>query len=334
MTFDPTKEKALKNLQDKRDEEYLKHLGDMQDLLNDCEDLKSYYDVRIANINSERSLLRREINELYNFLIKFGDIGDKLSIFDYSFEDFINIPHFSMLNKKSKNISIRHVSFWDCYFYGINAIIKSFQNKNTLVNEKKNFEEEKLHWELEFSSLLRYKYFLEEAKEIADSYFKTIILVKDLIYYTIIPELEGVQTFLYAQAAKDVIISNEPITILSPAKISRFKNSKKYNNHYTFIKNAHDYYLLITEFFKNPILTNIISKFEESESNTDFTATLESAIDSLDSAMVNDKSGNIGRNSSLINSIDKEKESFMKEIEKIEKLNNQLIENTVFSKEK
>lgn len=334
MNFDPTKEKALKGLQEEREEKYIKHLEDMQNLLNECEELKSYYDVRIANINSERSLLRREINELYNFLIKFGDVGEKLSIFDYSFEDFINIPHFNLFNKKSKNISIRHVSFWDCYFYGVNAVIKSFQNKNTLVNEKKNFEEEKMHWELEYSSLMRYHYFLEEAKEIADLYFKTIVVVKDLISYTIIPELEGVQTFLYAQAAKDVIISNEPITILSPAKISRFKNSKKYYNHYTFIKNAHDYYLLITEFFKNPILTNIISKFEESESNTDFTTTLESAIDSLDSAIVNDKSGNIGRNSSLINSIDKEKDTFKKEIKKIENLNNQLIENTVFSKEK
>lgn len=297
--MDITKEKALRELQDEIEKHHLLHLQEMQELLNECEDLKSYYDARIANINSERSLLRREISELYNFLIRFGDIDKKLTIFDYSFEDFVNIPHYTNLNKKIKNVSIRHISFFDYYFYGINAIKKSFQNKQTLVNEKRKFEEEKLQWELEKSSIKRYRYFLEEAKEIADSYFKTIVIVKDLIYYTIIPELEGVQTFLYAQAAKDVIISNEPITIISPAKISRFKNSKKYHIHYAFIKNTHDYYVLITEFFKNSILTNIISSFMENENK--------------------------------INIIEKDKENLKISIEEIKELNNKLLEQAVFS---
>ena len=295
--MDITKEKALRELQDEIEKYHLLHLQEMQELLNECEDLKSYYDARIANINSERSLLRREKSELYNFLIRFGDIDKKLTIFDYSFEDFVNIPHYTNLNKKIKNVSIRHISFFDYYFYGINAIIKSFQNKQTLVNEKRKFEEEKLQWELEKSSIKRYKNFLEEAKEIADLYFKTIVIVKDLIYYTIIPELEGVQTFLYAQAAKDVIICNEPITILSPAKISRFKNSKKYNIHYAFIKNTHDYYVLITKFFKNSILNNIISSFMENENNI----------------------------------IEKDKENLKISIEEIKELNNKLLEQAVFS---
>lgn len=296
MRFDPTKEKALEDLITQRDEEYYKFLMDRQELINECEDLKSKCDARIANINSERSLLRREIDELYNFLIKFGDIGDKISIFEYTFEDFINIPHFNTIQKKSKNPQIKHAGFFDYYLYGVGAIVKHFQNRKTFLEEKENFEKEKLSWTGELLSIEAYKLFLEDASKIAELYFKTLIVIKELIYYTIIPELEGVQSFLYAQAAKDIIISNEAITVLTPSKISRFKGSKKYNKHYTFIKNAHDYYCLITEFFKTPVFTNLLSKFESN--------TLK---------------------------FDKDFEEFQKSIKPIEDLKEKLLDNSVFS---
>lgn len=296
MRFDPTKEKALEDLITKRDEEYYKFLKEKQELINKCEDLKSKCDARIANINSERSLLRREIDELYNFLIKFGDIGDKISIFEYSFEDFINIPHFNTIQKNSKNPQIKHAGFFDYYLYGVGAIVKHIQNRKTYLDEKKNFEEEQLKWSMEIQLINVYKLFLEDASKIAELYFKTLIVIKELIYYTIIPELEGVQSFLYAQAAKDIIISNEAITVLTPSKISRFKGSKKYNKHYTFIKNAHDYYCLITEFFKTPVFTNLISKFESNSLN-----------------------------------FDDDIEEFQKSIKPIENLKEKLLDNSVFS---
>lgn len=296
MRFDPTKEKALEDLITQRDEEYYKFLMDRQELINECEDLKSKCDARIANINSERSLLRREIDELYNFLIKFGDIGDKISIFEYTFEDFINIPHFNTIQKNSKNPQIKHAGFFDYYLYGVGAIVKHIQNRKTFLQEKENFEKEKFNWTGELQSIEAYKLFLEDASKIAELYFETLIVIKELIYYTIIPELEGVQSFLYAQAAKDKIISSEAITVLTPSKISRFKGSKKYNKHYTFIKNAHDYYCLITEFFKTPVFTNLLSKFESN--------TLK---------------------------FDKDFEEFQKSIKPIEDLKEKLLDNSVFS---
>ncbi len=263
MRFDPTKEKALNDLIEEREEKYYEHLTKMQELISDCEDIKSICDSRIANINAERSLLRREINELYNFLIKFGDIGDKISIFEYVFEDFVNIPHFNTIQKKSKKTHVRHAGFFDYYFYGVGAIVKHIQNRKTLGEAKIDFEKEKVGWEKELAEINLYKDFLEKVSKIAEVYFKIIIIVKDLIYYTIVPELEGVQSFLYAQAAKDTILSNETITILTPSKISRFKGSKKYGKHYTFVKNTHDYYRVITEFFKTPVLTSFVATFEK-----------------------------------------------------------------------
>ena len=90
--------------------------------------------------------------------------------------------------------------------------------------------------------------------------------------------------------------NNEAITVLTPSKISRFKGSKKYNKHYAFIKNAHDYYCLITEFFKTPVFTNLLSKFESNTLN-----------------------------------FDKDFEEFQKSIKPIEDLKEKLLDNSVFS---
>lgn len=295
--IDPTKEKALENLIKERDDKYYEHLKRTQEALDECEDLKSICDSRIANINAERSLLRREINELYNFLIKFGDMGEKITIFEYVFEDFVNIPHFNTIQKKSKNTRVQQAGFLDYYFYGVGAIVKHFQNRKALIDAKADFEKEYTEWEKELSELKLYKDFLEKACKIAEVYFKLIIIVKDVIYYTIVPELEGIQSFLYAQSAKDIILCNETIKVLSPSKISRFKGSKKYNRHYTFIKNTHDYYCLITEFFKTPVFTNFVTTFEN-----------KGILQENDTKEFNDS------------------------VKQIEDLNDKLLNNTVFTK--
>ena len=43
----------------------------------------------VTIINTERHLMRREINTLYNFLKQFGDIGEKITLFDFSPEDWL-----------------------------------------------------------------------------------------------------------------------------------------------------------------------------------------------------------------------------------------------------
>lgn len=135
--------------------------------------------------------------------------------------------------------------------------------------------------------------FFLAAAEIASIYRSLIATVKDSISETILPELTGIDAFLAADAIKNCIISGMDPEDAEVANITEYKGTL-FHGHFMFVKNTFDYYTIIAKFFTEPILTNIVEDNKITE---------------------------------------EEKESFNKNVEKIEKKNKLLCETAMFGGE-
>ncbi len=245
-----------------------------------AEEVCRKYNDEIPIINIERVQMRNEIKLLYRFLKNFGDIGEKITVFDFVTEetqgvkDFYNndvvkrgyakattIFNAGHLIGGAATLAIGSLCTFNPVFapmivgLGIHKRGKTKEDYEKLLFEyesakeanKKNLEKAK--------DLIK---FFETAYEIAVIYRNIIVTVRDSISETIIPELGGIKAFLYADAVAQKIDNGEHLQgIVLPTDIREFENTR-YNEHFLFIKNTCDYYNLIVALFKEQILTNIV----------------------------------------------------------------------------
>lgn len=108
--------------------------------------------------------------------------------------------------------------------------------------------------------------FLSNAVQIVDLYRKVIVMVRDAIQDTILPELDGIMSFLYADAIKNAIINNENPDSVVIGKISEYR-ATAYDNHYQFVRNAFDYYRTITKFFTSKVMDKFVKNRKISKSD-------------------------------------------------------------------
>lgn len=260
-----------------------------------AENAANQYNPRIAAINSERARLFDEIRELYNFLKSFGDIGKPITPFDFAVEDFMwpkvgsfdppqhNSPYMQQDNSdNSGGILGKVVSTGStvavistAMFFPI-ATPAALLGKG-LINEvsghgffTKKADKEKYQnvvWECEKDLCARAKRnddaatevnFFEAARDIAEIYLHTIMGIKSLIDDTILPELDGITAFLYADAVKNCIIEGEDPRRAEPGSITEYEGTA-YDAHYVFVQNAFDYYIIITKFFSDRIMGSIFA---------------------------------------------------------------------------
>ncbi len=98
---------------------------------------------------------------------------------------------------------------------------------------------------------------LQDAIKIATVYRNIIVTVKDTIAEKIIPELELIQAFLYADAIRENLIEDDEISNIKPCNIVEYKGRKQ-DIHYQFVRNTFDFYKMSTTFFKKAVLTDIL----------------------------------------------------------------------------
>ena len=131
----------------------------------------------------------------------------------------------------------------------------------TAENEKTQFDEDIADRK---QKLKLYK----ELAEIANLYRALITIVRDTIKDTVIPELNGVRSFLYADAIKDNLLSGYTADNAEIKSITVFSNpGSPYYKHYVFIKNAFDYYSILHAFFTSQNLTKLTQSSNQSEFN-------------------------------------------------------------------
>lgn len=306
-----------KELTSKWDDEKKKYYAEANQIhsvaMQHCNQFNSY----VTIINVERHLMRKEISTLYKFLKTFGDVGIKLTPFDYVAEDWLFTGAYSGKNDNNNNVKKRRANSLDfsamtfagasiagaasagatavTSMFGISTmagyasiaagaagmaipllvpvalpayLLTEFKKKS---NDKENFknmqieyEEDCVRWKKDIEKMKDEVSFFATAVQIADMYRILIATVRDTITEKIIPELNGILAFLYADAIKNCIISNEDPDSARIANIAEYRGTP-YEKHYIFVKNVFDYYVLISKFFTEPILSNMLQKHKISE---------------------------------------------------------------------
>ena len=308
----------LQQLMVKWDAEHKRYLTEKQSINNSTMQVCNKYNAQITIVNVERHLMRKEISALYKFLKQFGDVGEKLTPFDFVVEDWLfpganttqNIGSSKQgTNRNPLDFSAKGVATAGATVMGVSAasgllgvstlagsasiaasaatvgmalpvfapiaipaymlvseLKKKSDSKEKLMDEMQKYERDCICWKNEISTEMdQYSYFATLV-EIADMYRVLVATVRDTIAEKIIPELNGILAFLYADAIKNYIINNEDPSTVRIGSIAEYRGTP-YEGHYTFIKNVFDYYTLITTFFAEPILSNLRQKSKISEAD-------------------------------------------------------------------
>ena len=149
-------------------------------------------------------------------------------------------------------------------------LIKEWQKRSTDKDKLADLHQKAKHNEIRHQELINQAknevVFLANAVKLADLYRNIVVMVRDAIEETILPELDGIMSFLYADAIKNCIINNEDPNAAVIGKISEYR-ATAYDNHYQFVRNTFDYYRTITAFFTSKVMGNLLQKREISKSD-------------------------------------------------------------------
>ena len=266
-------EKMMQELKAEFDKEFSVYSEKLESLNNSANVACHKYNDQIHAINSLRQGLQDEIAELFVFLKRFGNIGTKITPFEYVTEDskFVNIKTVSgsldydqNRNKTSGFVKTAFVAAAVFAPVALPAIwigdawVKRAKSKDAYLTMVSDFEEQKSSWELDLGKKQDETEFYCAATKIAEVYRALIATVRMAIRETILPELIGIDAFLVADAIKNCIISDMNPEDAEVLGIDSYKDTA-YDMHYTFVRNAFDYYQTIVKFFTEPILSNIVA---------------------------------------------------------------------------
>lgn len=266
--------KLLGDLVSDWDAKYHEYKATILRLKNEAQATANSVNPKIAEINSERIQLRKEIKALYEFLGFFGDIGKRITPFDYVTEDYIT-PEIYSPDEQGTRPEVKSdeanafVKTMAAIFTPLPiTLIKNHKSKNEILQTQRQFELEKISWEKQIADCEAEVSFLKTANEIAEMYRNIVVVVKDAIDEKIIPELSGISSFLYADAIKNCVIEGTDPADVQPQSIAVFQNTP-YDRHYVFVQNAFDYYTLISAFFKESVLTKMLNDHEVTQEERD-----------------------------------------------------------------
>lgn len=240
----------FQNLNDRSKKEYEEYRKELKDLVDDYNDEKRKYDPKIDTINNEIiSSINDEMRKLYEFLQEIGDLSNKKRISIYEFEDELHAKQliFNPCDPPEKQ-----------------------EPKNSFFSKKKNEEkykeflryvdERKLYYENDINLKKSSVSSMKDAIEMAEFFRALVYQVIDTIKFKIIPELDFIRAFLYADAIREKILDGENLNTIKPRSISEYKGTIQ-DKHYQFVKNSFDFYAICASFIKEKVLTNILEDY-------------------------------------------------------------------------
>lgn len=312
-------ELQLEELMKKWDLEYKKFEEAKQVATNNSMQYCYKFNSQITIVNVERHLMRKEINTLYKFLRQFGEIGDKLTPFDFVAEEWLfpgssnRTQAMNSNTHKSRNpfafteknntdfVKIGTASAGLAGATAVTGVLgaatamgtastvaglatigttvglampvfvplalpaymfvglkKRSDLKEELLQQQINYDKDCVKWKNELAKAQDETAYFAMAVEIANMYRVVVATIRDAIADKIIPELNNIVAFLYADSIKNCIINNEDPSNIRLSNISEYRGTP-YERHYNFVKNTFEYYQLISEFFTQPVLTNMLN---------------------------------------------------------------------------
>lgn len=236
-------------------EDYKKYKEKVGKAIKKFEDVRDQYNAELGLINSERLSLREEIDKLYRFLKAIGGSMDrKITVFDYKMESFA--PN----TDRTEIPPIEKPNFQDEYWLFdplIKTVLKHSENKKKLENFIKKVQEKKEEYEKDLNVRGAEISYMQDGVQIARIYRNIIVTIRDTIKNKIVPEFEYIHAFLYADAIRELVADGSDLENITPCNIVEYKGTQQ-DIHYQFVKNAFDFYDVITNFFRNTVLTDIL----------------------------------------------------------------------------
>lgn len=249
-------ENEFNKVREESKEEYRKYKEKVGRAIKKFEDTRDQYNAELTIINDERWLLRQEINRLYEFLKAIGGSMDrKITVFDFKTESFA--PNMDRTEIPPIEEPDFQKEYW-LFEHVIKTALKHSENKKKLEKYITAVEEKKEEYKKDLDDRGTEIRYMQDGVEIATIYRNIIAIIIDTIKDKIIPEFEYIQAFLYADAIRELVIDGSDFENVEPCKILEYKGTQQ-DIHYQFVKNAFDFYDVITNFFRNTVLTNILA---------------------------------------------------------------------------
>lgn len=248
---DETSYKEVWDRYEKKYKEYQKRANEKQ---KKYAELRENYNAEIAIINNERLSMRIEIQKLYAFLKSIGgSMGERITPFDFEKEAPVYNANLSLVEKLEKP----EIENWH-YIDGVfrMSFVKG-HNKSLIKEFEKASVGEGIKYTNDYMKRDQMIKFVEDACEIAKMYRQIVVTVRDTIRDKIIPEMNLVKSFLYADVIRERILDGDNLDGIKPYSIEEYQGTRQ-DTHYQFVKNTVDFYTLIVKFFSEKILTQII----------------------------------------------------------------------------
>lgn len=238
-------------------EDYKAKLGCRMKIYNDrC----SKFDVLVGTINTERLAFRKEIKVLYDFLqLIGGSLRDekRISVFDFSDEAPAPNQLYSEIPPLPEPDFVNNDG-WDLLWKGLIGVARDhFKNKDLCEKFLQDIEEKKSAYDKDIKDRETQISYIKDAIEIAIIYRNIIVTVRDTVAEKILPELDLIQAFLYADAIRERVLDGETTKDIQLCAISEYKGTRQ-DKHYQFVKNTFDFYNICTAFFKQTVLADIL----------------------------------------------------------------------------
>ncbi len=248
--------KRISQIKTESNKYYFDYKANVREVIQFYNDIRDMYNAQMALINSERLSLREEIHKLYTFLVSLGGaVSDrKPTVFDYRTESFAPNTDYTEVQP------IEIPDFREERFFSVsilNLALNHFKNKKTLADFERKVQEKKEQYDKDIDERYTQTKHLKDAVEIANIYRNIIVMVRDTVKLKIIPEFDLIQAFLFADAIRERMIEGGDLEHIEPCNIAEYKGTRQ-DMHYQFVKNVNDFYDVITCFFMNTVLTDIL----------------------------------------------------------------------------
>ena len=132
--------------------------------------------------------------------------------------------------------------------------------KKEYSRKLEEYENESNEWAQCLAKCEEKNTYYEISLEIAKLYRIILMTIRDTVLHAILPELNGIKSFLYAEAVKDCVLYEDTLTNVRPVDIKQYKGSSAYGSHYVFVENAHDFYMMIVSYFTTAHLTKLLTQ--------------------------------------------------------------------------
>ncbi|MEH7304856.1 hypothetical protein [Neobacillus drentensis] len=217
--------------------------------------------------NFRKNKVKVKIDNLLNFLIKFGNVDSMITFANEKQKEIAEIPTKAFESTESYITDMD----WSKDDVFKKTFFKPFGVRAETRRQNLSMKEELTEYQMEIKSREKQIDFKQQRinmdKKIGVLYYSTIEMIDQTIEKKILPEMELVEAMLEAESIKNMILVQQKPTDAPMNKDVSLLKGTIYDRHYLFVKNSFLFFILCKKIYNTPILTKLLN---EEITNNDF----------------------------------------------------------------